>query len=111
MNLNQTLSPKVAAAAVIGFIITALTTAVAALSPSVFDSLGVWGPVLFTTLTTASMAVGAWWKGDPLRLKGAEAVAQELHVPVAGPEAVTRPTPPVGPAPTTLDLTLPSDRE
>lgn len=67
--MNSPLSPKVVAAAIAGFIIMALTGAVSLLEPSAFDALGMWGPVVFTGVTTAAAAVAGWWKTDPLRVR------------------------------------------
>lgn len=78
MKTAQKISPKVILAAVVGFLVTALTAGVADLNPDAFDALGVWGPVAQAAVVAGSAWLAGWLKTDPLRVVGAEAIEAKI---------------------------------
>lgn len=99
MQTAKKISPKVALAAIVGFLVTALTAGVADLNPDAFDALGVWGPVAQAAVVAGAAWLAGWLKTDPLRAAGAEAidakvaeVATEEAPPVVGETITESPT-------------------
>lgn len=64
---SKELSPKVTIGTLVGFCITILGGALAAITPNTFKDFGVWGPVIFSAVSVAGMALTGYLKKDPRR--------------------------------------------
>lgn len=77
-NDPKQLSPKVIGAAVGGFLLTAVASAMVAITPESMEGLGPWAAPAAMLIGTAGSTALAWWRTDPLRLDyGAQKVAHE----------------------------------
>ena len=67
MGASKTFSPKVVAGAITSIGLTVLVAALGAISPNLFDGLGVWGPVVYAAVVAIGGAIAGYVKTDPLR--------------------------------------------
>ena len=67
MVASKTFSPKVVAGAITSIGLTVLVAALGAISPNLFDGLGVWGPVVYAAVVAIGGAIAGYVKTDPLR--------------------------------------------
>src|SRR4051812_34234026 len=76
---SNPVTPKVKAGifwgAVFGVLSAAVAGGAAAIDPHIFDSLGVWGPLIYSAITLGAAQLAAYLKKDPLRQAGQEAIA------------------------------------
>ncbi len=64
---SKVVSPKVVASAIGAVSGAALSAALGALTPELFDFLGPWSGVAFAAITGGGAVAAGYLKGDPLR--------------------------------------------
>jgi len=67
MDATKTVSPKIIAGALTSIGLTVLIAAIGAITPDLFDGLGVWGPVVYAAVVAVGGAIAGYVKRDPLR--------------------------------------------
>lgn len=97
-------SPKVKAGILWGAVFAVLGAAVAggaaAIDPHLFDSLGAFGPLIYSAITLGAAQLAAYLKKDPLRQAGAEAIASPEGTVSSAPALVVEPEEEAAPATT-----------